>query len=61
MLKNFLRDEDGQGMVEYVLIIALIGIVLTVALSALAQNIGNTFNQVGDELAVANGGGNGGN
>ena len=56
MLKNFLRDEDGQGMVEYVLIIALIGIVLTVALSALAGNIGNTFNQVGDELAVANGG-----
>lgn len=57
MLKNFLRDEDGQGMVEYVLIIALIGIVLTVALGLLAGKIGDTFNNVGDKLDAANGGG----
>ena len=34
MLKRFFKDESGQGMVEYALIIALIAIVVIVALSA---------------------------
>lgn len=56
MLRNFLRDEDGQGMVEYVLIIALIAILLVVALKALSQAIGDKFNVVGDELNNTNAG-----
>lgn len=50
MLKNFLKDEDGQGMVEYVLIIALIAVLLTGALIALKGNIEKKFNDVGDSL-----------
>ena len=32
MLKKFFKDESGQGMVEYALIIALIAVVVIVAL-----------------------------
>lgn len=51
MLKNFLRDEDGQGMVEYALIIALIAVVVIVALVALGNAILGKFNDVNSALA----------
>ena len=53
MLKNFFKSEDGQGMVEYALILALIAIVAIVALTGLGQKIGNLFNKADDELANA--------
>lgn len=34
MLKNLLRDEEGQGMVEYGIIIALISVVAIVAIKS---------------------------
>jgi pilus assembly protein Flp/PilA len=42
--------EEGQGLVEYALIIALIAIVLIVALNALAPIIGSTFSKVGASM-----------
>lgn len=45
-VKEYLKNRKGQGMVEYVLIIALIGVVLTVALSGLATGIGAKFSEV---------------
>ena len=39
---NFFKQEDGQGMVEYGLIIALSAIVLIGALSLLAGEDGTT-------------------
>lgn len=53
MLKEFLRDEDGQGMVEYALIIGLIAIVVIVALVILGPKIANMFNKAGDSLTTA--------
>ena len=50
MLKRFFKDESGQGMVEYALIIALIAIVVIVALSALSGNIKGVFKNSSDEL-----------
>jgi pilus assembly protein Flp/PilA len=37
------REDEGQGLVEYALIIALVSIVLIGALQALAGGIGGTF------------------
>lgn len=62
MLKNFFRNEDGQGMVEYALIIALIAIVVIVALTTLGNGISEKFNQINDKLGespVAGGEGGG--
>ncbi|HNX14559.1 MAG TPA: Flp family type IVb pilin, partial [Oscillospiraceae bacterium] len=35
MLKKFFNDENGQGMVEYGLIIALVAVAVIVAITAL--------------------------
>ncbi len=55
MLKNFLRDEDGQGMVEYALILALIAVVVIVAVRALGQNAQTQMQTVADEIGGAQG------
>ena len=57
MLRRFFKDENGQGMVEYGLILALIAIVVIVALVALGPKIKNIFQSVNDsvpEVTAAN-------
>ncbi len=52
-MKNLLawfKDEEGQGMVEYGLLIALIAIVVIVALLILGPRIAQLFEDVADEL-----------
>ena len=43
-------DEDGQGLAEYALILALIAIVSIVALLYLGTQISERLSQVGDAL-----------
>lgn len=58
-MKNFFKDESGQGMVEYGLIIALIAIAVIGALRLLAPAIENIFGSAEDALNGAAGGGDG--
>ncbi len=44
------RSEEGQGMVEYALILAFIAILVIVALKFLQPAISNTLNNVGNSL-----------
>ncbi len=44
------RDEEGQGMVEYGLIIALVAIVVIAALVVLGPKVANIFNDAGNQL-----------
>ena len=53
MLMRWFKDEEGQGMVEYGLIIALIAIVVIVALVALGPKIRDIFNKTNEELDKA--------
>ncbi|MBQ6268137.1 MAG: Flp family type IVb pilin [Clostridia bacterium] len=53
MLTNWLKDEDGQGMVEYGLIIALIAIVVIAALVLLGPKIKEIFDKTNDALDTA--------
>ena len=57
MLRKWFKDEEGQGMVEYGLIIGLIAIAVIFALSALGPKISEMFNNVGEELDAAAAGG----
>jgi pilus assembly protein Flp/PilA len=50
-LQRFQKDEKGQALTEYGLIIALIAIVLVVGLTALSGNLTDIFNRIGAELA----------
>ena len=45
-MKNFLKNEAGQGMVEYGLIIALVAVVVIVAVKALGTNTNAAFNKI---------------
>ena len=46
----FVRDESGQGLVEYALIIAVIAIAVTVAMVFLRDQISNIFSNIGNNL-----------
>ena len=50
MLRKWFKDEEGQGMVEYGLIIGLIAIVVIVALVALGPKIRDMFDQVNESI-----------
>ena len=50
-IMNFLdRDEEGQGLAEYALILALIAIVAIVALLFLGGQISSILNKVGSSV-----------
>jgi pilus assembly protein Flp/PilA len=47
---EFLRDDEGQGLVEYALIIAVIAIAVIVAMIFLRGQIQNIFSNIGNNL-----------
>ncbi len=54
MLNNFksmLIEEDGQGLVEYALIIALVSIVAITALQFLGKKASNTLSNAAGSLS----------
>ncbi len=53
-MKNFvsmLNDEQGQGLVEYALIIALVSILAIAALKFLGGKASNTLNNAANTLS----------
>ncbi|HEX8967402.1 MAG TPA: Flp family type IVb pilin [Chloroflexota bacterium] len=51
-LKQFSRDESGQDVVEYGLLIATIAIVVLLATAAFGQNIGAWFNTLAGRITT---------
>ena len=49
-MKYLLRDEKGQGLTEYALIIALVAIVAVAALTLLGGQIDTIFTDISTEL-----------
>ena len=41
------RDEVGQGLVEYLLILALVAFAATAGMSSLASGLNSAFSQIG--------------
>ena len=54
-MKNFIvrtllclhRDEEGQGLVEYLLILALVAFAATAGMGSLASGLNSAFSQIG--------------
>ena len=46
----FFRDDEGQGLVEYTLIIAVIAIAVIVAMIFLRGQLQNIFSNIGNDL-----------
>jgi len=51
MFKAILKDESGQGMVEYGLILGLIAIVAIAIIASLGDKIRDMFQAADDQLA----------
>lgn len=47
---SFLKQDEGQGMVEYGLIIALIALAVIGAITFLGSEISALFDKIGDTL-----------
>ena len=47
---EFFRDDKGQGLVEYALIIAVIAIAVIVAMVFLRGQLQNIFSNIGNNL-----------
>jgi pilus assembly protein Flp/PilA len=50
---KFMRDDSGQGMVEYALIVALVAIGLIAILTIFRNEIGSLFNTSRNKLDSA--------
>lgn len=46
----FLPREDGQGLVEYALILVLVAVVVIVILTVLGPTVGNVFSEIVEGL-----------
>lgn len=48
----FAPTEEGQGLVEYAIILALVSIVVIAVMRLLGPKIGNTFSSINNSLNV---------
>jgi pilus assembly protein Flp/PilA len=49
-MSRYVREEDGATMVEYVLLVALIGIIAISAMQFLGSSAGNKLNTVSGNI-----------
>mgnify|MGYP001374520744 CR=1 FL=1 len=49
-MKQFLTEERGQDMVEYSLLLVLIGTVVLIYLTGMGLNLANLLQQIGAKL-----------
>jgi pilus assembly protein Flp/PilA len=54
LLRARLERQEGQALVEYALILALIAVVSILILQALGLNVSRVFNSVNTQLSVVN-------
>ena len=51
-LRNVLRNEEGQDLIEYALVVSLIAFAAVAGMSTLATDINNAFIQIGSKLTA---------
>ena len=54
LLSKLLREESGQGMAEYGLILALVAVLCIVGFSTLGKTIGNKVKDVSGNIENGN-------
>lgn len=53
-IKNFVNDESGQDIVEYSLLLVLIGAAALFVLTTMGQSISAIFSRINTKLTSAN-------
>ena len=54
MLREFLKDEQGQDVVEYSLLLVLIGAAAVFVLTTMGHSISSIFHNINSKLNAAN-------
>lgn len=52
-IQNLLKSEDGQDLIEYALVVAMIAFAATAAMSTLANDINLAFTGIGTDFTAA--------
>jgi pilus assembly protein Flp/PilA len=53
LMKRLWKEEEGQDLIEYALLVALIALAATVGMNALAGKINTEFSNLGTSLTTA--------
>lgn len=53
MIREFIKDEQGQDIVEYSLLLVLIGAAAIFVLTTMGQSISSIFNKINTKLTTA--------
>jgi pilus assembly protein Flp/PilA len=54
MIRDFIKDEQGQDIVEYSLLLVLIGAAAVFVLTTMGQSISQIFSKINTRLTTAN-------
>ena len=49
-LRNLISDEQGQDLIEYALVVALIALAATAGMKTVANDINTAFSSIGTKL-----------
>jgi Flp pilus assembly pilin Flp len=50
MLRNFIKDEDGQDLVEYSILLSLIAVVVIITLAAIGNNLKDILGKISTKV-----------
>ena len=53
-VRDFVRNDEGQDLLEYALLVALIALVCVVAITATGGQVNTVFERIRDALVAAN-------
>lgn len=51
-IQRFIRDEEGVTAIEYALIASLIAVVIILAVTAVGQDVKNTFQYIANTIST---------
>ena len=51
LIAEFQKDESGQGMVEYILVVVLIALAAVVGMKSVAAYVNNAFISIGTKVS----------
>jgi pilus assembly protein Flp/PilA len=54
-MQNLVHNEDGQDLIEYALVVALIAFAATAGMSSVAGTINNAFGNIANSLTTYTG------
>ena len=50
LLKKFVRDEEGQDLIEYALLAGFISLVAVAAITAVGQGVNGVYNNINTQV-----------